>query len=126
TYAPYTRADGGLSYTILAGAARDSAGADSLLQVVRAKKFRNAQAAHVVRLPYAVRIQTGVSTDQASMFVHAYVSKGLPVYPLVQSDGSATLYAGAFRTIEQAQPLMTSFRANGDQPTVTIRTGRAF
>jgi hypothetical protein len=126
TYAPYARADGGLSYTILAGAARDSAGADSLLQVVRAKKFRNAQAAHVVRLPYAVRIQTGVSTDQASMFVHAYVSKGLPVYPLVQSDGSATLYAGAFRTIEQAQPLMTSFRANGDQPTVTIRTGRAF
>ena len=126
TYAPYARADGGLSYTILAGAARDSAGADSLLQVVRAKKFKNSQAAHVVRLPYAVRIQTGVSTDQASMFVHAYVSKGLPVYPLVQSDGSATLYAGAFRTVEQAQPLMTSFRANGDQPTVTIRTGRAF
>jgi hypothetical protein len=126
TYAPYARADGGFSYTILAGAARDSAGADSLLKVVRAKKFRNWQAAHVVRLPYAVRIQTGVSTDQASMFVHAYVSKGLPVYPLVQSDGSATLYAGAFRTVEQAQSLMTTFRANGDQPTVTIRTGRAF
>ena len=126
TYAPYARADGSLSYIILAGAARDSAGADSLLRVVRERRYKNAAAAHVVRLPYAVRIQTGVSTDQASMFVHAYVSKGLPVYPLVQSDGSATLYAGAFRTIEQAQPLMTSFRANGDKPTVTIRTGRVF
>jgi hypothetical protein len=126
TYAPYVRADGRLSYTILSGASRDSTGADSLLQAVRAKHYKNAQAAHVVRLPYAVRIQGGVSTDQASMFVHAYVSKGLPVYPLVQSDGSATLYAGAFRTAEQAQPLLTSFRANGDQPTVTLRTGRPF
>lgn len=126
TYAPYGRADGGLSYVILAGALRDSASADSLLQVVRARHYKNAAAAHVVRLPWAVQIQTGVSTDQASMFVHAYVSKGLPVYPLVQADGTATLYAGAFRTAEQALPLMTSFHANGDQPTVTIRTGRAF
>lgn len=126
TYAPYARADGSLSYVILAGAAKDSAGADSLLKIVRERKYRNASAAHVVRLPFAVQIQTGVSTDQAPMFVRAYVSKGLPVYPLVQADGSATLYAGAFRTAEQAQPLMTSFRANGDQPTVTIRTGRAF
>jgi len=79
-----------------------------------------------VRLPYAVVIQKGISQDQASMFVRAYLSKGLPVYPLLQSDGSATLYAGAFRGVEQAQPLVTSFKANGDQPTVAIRTGRPF
>jgi hypothetical protein len=60
------------------------------------------------------------------MFVRAYLAKGLPVYPLLQSDGSATLYAGAFRTAEQAQPLVTSFKANGDQPTVEIRTGRSY
>jgi hypothetical protein len=126
TYAPYARADGGTSYVILAGASHDSAGADSLLRAFRAKRYKNAAAAHVVRLPFAVRVQTGVSTEQASMFVHAYVSKGLPVYPLLQSDGSATLFAGAFRSAEQAESLMTSFRANGDQPIVTIRTGRAF
>ena len=90
------------------------------------ERYRTAAAAHVVRLPYAVLIQKGVSTDQASMFVRAYLSKGLPVYPLLQADGSASLWAGAFRTAEQAQPLVTSFRANGDQPTVTIRTGRSF
>jgi len=126
TYAPYARKDGGLSYTILTGALRDSATADSLLRAVRAKGYKNASAAHIVRLPYAVQIQTGVSPDQASMFVHAYVNKGLPLYPLVQSDGSATLYAGAFRTAEQALPLVTRFLANGDKPTVTLRTGRAF
>jgi hypothetical protein len=126
TFAPYPRADGQLSYIVLAGASPDSAGADSLLKAVRDKHYRNAAAAHVVKLPYAVVIQKGVSQDQASMFVRAYLSKGLPVYPLLQSDGSATLYAGAFRGVEQAQPLVTSFKANGDKPTVAIRTGRPF
>ncbi|MDQ2766188.1 MAG: SPOR domain-containing protein [Gemmatimonadota bacterium] len=126
SFSPYARADGGTSYVVISGAFSDSAGADSLLRAVRAKRYRTAAAAHVVRLPYAVLIQKGVSTDQASMFVRAYLSKGLPVYPLLQADGTASLWAGAFRTAEQAQPLVTSFRANGDQPTVTIRTGRSF
>ncbi len=126
TFAPYPRADGQLSYVVIAGAFPDSVGADSLLRAVREKRYRNANAAHIVKLPYAVLVQKGVSQDQASMFVRAYLSKGLPVYPLLQPDGSATLFAGAFRTIEQAQPLVTSFKANGDQPTVTIRTGRSF
>ncbi|MBK5189655.1 MAG: SPOR domain-containing protein, partial [Gemmatimonadaceae bacterium] len=126
SFSPYPRADGALSYVVISGAFPDSAGADSLLRAVRAKRYRKAAAAHVVRLPYAVLIQKGVSQDQASMFVRAYLSKGLPVYPLLQADGSASLWAGAFRTAEQAQPLVTSFRANGDQPTVTIRTGRPF
>ena len=42
TFAPYTKPDGSLSYIILAGASSDSAGADSLLRVVRAKRFRPA------------------------------------------------------------------------------------
>jgi len=126
SFSPYERPDGNTSYVVVSGAFPDSAGADSLLRAVRAKRYRTAAAAHVVRLPYAVLIQKGVSADQASMFVRAYLSKGLPVYPLLQADGSASLWAGAFRTAEQAQPLVTSFRANGDQPTVTIRTGRSF
>ena len=126
SFSPYPRADGRLSYVVISGAFPDSAGADSLLRAVRAKRYRNAAAAHVVRLPFAVLVQKGVSPDQASMFVRAYLSKGLPVYPLMQADGTASLWAGAFRTAEQAQPLVTSFRANGDEPTVTIRTGRTF
>jgi len=126
TYAPYRRGDGNMSYVVISGAFEDSASADSLLQKVRATKYRTARAAHVVRLPYAVLVQKGVTQDQAPMFVHAYQSKGLPVYALVQTDGTASLWAGAFRNPEQAQPLVTSFRANGDKPTVAIRTGRSF
>ena len=126
TYSPYRRANGTMSYVVISGAFADSAGAGALLREVRAKRYRTAAAAHIVQLPYAVLIQKGVPPDQAQMFVHAYLSKGLPVYALVQADGTASLWAGAFRTIEQAQPLVTSFRSNGDKPTVTIRTGRSF
>ena len=126
TYAPYRRPSGTMSYVVISGAFPDSAGADSLLRQVRAKKYRTAAAAHIVRLPYAVLVQKGIAQDQAPMFVRAYLSKGLPVYALVQADGTASLWAGAFRTAEQAQPLVTSFRSNGDKPIVTIRTGRSF
>jgi hypothetical protein len=126
TYSPYRRVNGAMSYVVISGAFSDSASAAALLRDVRAKRYRTAAAAHIVRLPYAVLIQNGVPPDQAPMFVHAYLSKGLPVYALQQADGTASLWAGAFRTAEQAQPLVTSFRSNGDKPTVTIRTGRSF
>ena len=126
TFSPYRRADGNMSYVVISGAFEDSASADSLLRKVRATKYRTARAAHVVRLPYAVLVQKGITQDQAPMFVRAYLSKGLPVYALLQTDGTASLWSGAFRNPEQAQPLVTSFRANGDKPTVAIRTGRSF
>jgi hypothetical protein len=126
TYSPYRRANGTMSYVVISGAFADSTSAAALLRDVRAKRYHTAAAAHIVRLPYAVLIQKDVPPDQAPMFVHAYLSKGLPVYALEQADGTASLWAGAFRTAEQAQPLVTSFRSNGDKPTVTIRTGRSF
>jgi hypothetical protein len=126
TFSPYRRPDGAMSYVVISGAFADSTSADSLLRAVRAKRYRTAAAAHVVKLPYALLITRGVAQDQASMFVRAYLSKGLPVYPLLDPDGSTSLWAGAFRSAEQAQPLVTSFRANGDMPIVTIRTGRSF
>jgi hypothetical protein len=126
TFSPYRRPNGAMSYVVISGAFADSSSADSLLREVRAKRYRTAAAAHIVKLPYAVLITKDVAQDQAPMFVRAYLSKGLPVYPLLNPNGTVSLWAGAFRSAEQAQPLVTSFRANGDQPTVMIRTGRSF
>jgi hypothetical protein len=58
--------------------------------------------------------------------VNAYHVRGLPVYSLRQDDGTATLYAGAFARPEDATPLLGTFRASGEQPTVVYRTGRLF
>jgi hypothetical protein len=126
TFSPYRRPNGAMSYVVISGAFADSSSADSLLREVRAKRYRTAAAAHIVKLPYAVLITKDVAQDQAPKFVRAYLSKGLPVYPLLNPNGTVSLWAGAFRSAEQAQPLVTSFRANGDQPTVMIRTGRSF
>jgi len=80
----------------------------------------------VTSLPLTILVQAGVARDQAAMFTHGYHLKGLPVYALLQSDGSVNLYAGAFDSIDAAQPLLYRFQANGDQPRLAYRIGRVF
>ncbi len=111
---------------VVSGAFDTRAAADSLLRALRRRAALKPAQGHVTALPLTLLIQTGVSRDQASFFTHGYRLKGLPVYALLQSDGSVNLYAGAFDTIDAAQPLLYSFRANGDQPRVAYRLGRVF
>ena len=111
---------------VVSGAFGSRAAADSLLRALRRRAVLKPAQGHVTALPLTLLIQTGVSRDQATFFTHGYRLKGLPVYALLQSDGSVNLYAGAFDTIDAAQPLLYEFRANGDQPRVAYRLGRVF
>jgi hypothetical protein len=111
---------------VVSGAFSTRAAADSLLRALRRRAVLKPAQGHVTALPLTLLIQTGVSRDQAAFFTHGYRLKGLPVYALLQSDGSVNLYAGAFDTIDAAQPLLYAFRANGDQPRVAYRLGRVF
>ena len=111
---------------VVSGAFGSRAAADSLLRALRRRAVLKPAQGHVTALPLTLLIQTGVSRDQATFFTHGYRLKGLQVYALLQSDGSVNLYAGAFDTIDAAQPLLYEFRANGDQPRVAYRLGRVF
>jgi hypothetical protein len=111
---------------VVTGAFGQRASADSLLRALRRRGVLGSAQGHVTRLPLALLIQTGVARDRVDFFVHAYRLKGLPVYALVQSDGSANLYAGAFDVIDAAQPMLYTLRANGEQPRVAYRIGSAF
>jgi hypothetical protein len=55
-----------------------------------------------------------------------YQARQLPVYALLQSDGTARLYAGAFKGKEEAGPLANLMRGAGIQTTVVFRTGRVY
>ena len=83
-----------------------------------------AGAGEVVRLPYAVVVQSGVTRDEASFFATGLRAKGLPVYPLIGEDGQVRLYAGAFERAGDAALLVATLRANGETPSVTYRIGR--
>ena len=124
TWAPVSDSSGDRTWRLYAGAAADRAVADSLLTGLRARGVLPPGAGRVVRLPFAVVVQSGATRDEASFLVMGLRSKGLPVYPLVEEDGSMRMYAGAFERAADAALLVATLRANGETPSVTYRIGR--
>lgn len=124
TYSPVpSDAESGRLF-VLTGASRDSADAVALLRALRARGVLRPTQGHLEYLPLALLVQRGAGHDQASFLVNGYRLKGLPVYALLQDDGTLNLYAGAFDDPEAARALMATFHAAGEQPRVVYRTGR--
>ena len=113
-------------YKVIAGASRDRAGADSLLSAVRAGRIVRAGAGIVVRVPLALLLETGVPRGAAAARIAALAARGVPAYALVQDDGSARVFAGAFETAAAAVVLDAELRAQGLRPQLAYRTGRTF
>ena len=120
-------ADRTLWYRVLGGASPSRADADSVLAALRASRVIDDPAAGaVVYLPLAFRIEQDVAAGAAATAVRQYLARGIPAYALLQDDGSATIYAGAFDSAEQAALLIPSLRAAGIEPTLSYRLGRTF
>jgi len=113
-------------FTVVAGAFRTRASADSMLASLRERRIVEADVGMVVHLPYALVLQPEVTREGAAAVVRAYIARQLPAYALLQDDGTARVYAGAFDTPEQAAILAASVRAAGIEPTLAYRMGRTF
>lgn len=125
TYAPVVTADTSRPmYRVIAGAYLTREQATALLRALRRRRVLAPGDGRVVRTPIALLIEGGLARDEMSFHVNGYRLKGVPVYPLVQRDGSVNLYAGAFDSAEAARTLLTTLRAGGEQPRVVYRTGR--
>jgi hypothetical protein len=70
----------------------------------------------------SVPSQGGI-TDAVHAVEQKYVARGLVVYTLMQEDGGARLYAGAFVTADQSAELIRSLRSAGIKPVLVYRTG---
>ena len=120
-------ADRTLWYRVLAGASPTRAGADSVLAALRSSRvIDDPTAGAVVDLPLAFRVEQDVAAGSAPAAVRQYLTRGVPAYALLQDDGSATIYAGAFDSADQAALLIPSLRAAGIEPTLSYRLGRTF
>ena len=118
-------ADGTLWYRVLAGVAATRRGADSTLAALRRiPGVADSAAGAVVATPLAFRLEERVDPAAAPGVVKDYRTRGIPAYALRQADGTATLYAGAFETPEQAALFTTYLRAAGIEPALTYRLGR--
>jgi MinD-like ATPase involved in chromosome partitioning or flagellar assembly len=124
TYAPVL-IQGARWFKAIAGAANTRTAADSLLaNLARDKKL--ADGGRIARLPYAFLIDT-VRPAAVPEVVADYVSKGQPVYALLQPNGWAWVLAGAFESPEQSSLYAETLRSTRKEPVVLVyRKGRMF
>jgi hypothetical protein len=116
--------DGAVWYHVSIGASADRDGANMLLQQLRSTKVMSGGS--VTSVPFALRLEGGVSAESISTRVGVYSKRGILAYALQQTNGTATLFTGAFESPQQATTLADSLRALGITPVLAYRTGRAF
>jgi hypothetical protein len=116
-------------YKVTAGAYTRRYQADSLLFALRKSKVLTDSAGSVTTTPLALIVDSvstqGGITDAVRAAVDKYMVRGLPVYALMQNDGGALIYAGAFSRAEQAAGLVRTLRVAGLNPALVYRTGSA-
>ena len=118
-------ADRTLWYRVLAGASSTRAGADSLLTALRSSGIvDDPTAGAVVNAPLAFRLDQDIPAGAADSVVRQFLARGVPAYALLQDDGTATIYVGAFENADQAALLIPSLRASGVEPVLVYRFGR--
>ena len=120
------RGERGRFFQMQAGAFAKAGQADSLLAALRANGRLKADAGRVVATPYALMLEAKVSRRAAQNVADGYGQRQIAAYPLLQSDGSATIFVGAFEKPDEALPLMNELKAKGVGSTLYYRTGRSF
>jgi hypothetical protein len=115
-------------YRVMAGAYTRRDQADSLLRELRESRLlANDSVDHVMQTPLALLVDSvpsqGGIGDAIRAAVQKYAARGLAVYTLMQEDGDARIYVGAFTTASQSAELIKSLRAAGLKPVLVYRTG---
>jgi hypothetical protein len=115
-------------YKVYAGAYSDSAEAEKLLRSLRRRRVVADSAGTVARVPFAFLVDSipavaGVAAMTRDK-IQSYAGRGIAAYALMQEDGSAKLYTGAFEHPEQSSLALSALRVAGLAPVLAYRTGR--
>jgi hypothetical protein len=111
-------------YRVTVGAAAVRVDAETLLARLRSERVIGSGS--IVSVPFAFRIESKVTTTLVPTRLAALATRGIIAYALRQTDGSATIYTGAFESPLQAASLADSLRVAGVAPVLVYRTGRGF
>ncbi|MFL5486029.1 MAG: hypothetical protein ACJ793_10345 [Gemmatimonadaceae bacterium] len=116
-------------YKVTAGAYTRRFQADSLLLALRNSGILTDSAGSVLRAPLALVIDSvatqGGIIDAVRAALQKYTDRGIAVYALIQNDGGALIYSGAFTKADQSAELGRRLRSAGLKPVLVYRTGRA-
>ena len=128
TYAPVSRgADRGTWYKVVTGAYVDRARADQLLGFLRQRGLVPQGWGTVIRAPFGLEVATAPSQAQAAPIIADFQSRNVPVYGLLQRDGSVRVYTGAFESPDEAAPFKSALKSTKNiDATLAYRVGRAY
>jgi hypothetical protein len=113
-------------YKVLTGAFTTRGGADSLLQSLRETKIVDSTLGIVVRVPYALRIDSLRPSATVGDALASLTMGRLPAYALEQKSGWVWIMVGAFETVSQADAYAETLRAVDLTPKLVLRKGRMF
>ena len=115
-------------YKVTAGAYTRRYQADSLLSVLRRSTVADSGSS-ITRTPLALLVDSvptqGGIGDAVRAAVQKYEARGLAVYALMQDNGGARIYAGAFARADQSAQMTRTLRDSGLNPVLVYRTGSA-
>ena len=120
------RGERGRFFQMQAGAFASARQADSLLASLRKSGKLQPDWGRVVSTPYALALELKVSRQAAQNVADGYGQRQIAAYPMLQADGTATIYVGAFESPDDAVPLMAELLAKGVNTKLHFRTGRSF
>ena len=128
TYAPVSRGgDLGTWYKVVTGAYVNRDRAEQLLAFLRTRGVVPKGWGSVVRAPLALQVAMAPSQTEAAAVIADYQSRRIPVYGLLQRDGSVRVYAGAFETPEEASLFRSTLKETKNiDATLVYRVGRAY
>ena len=128
TYAPVTRgADLGTWYRVVTGAYTDRTKADQLLSFLRTRGLVPQGWGTVIRAPLALQVGTAADSTQAAPMIADLQSRKVPVYALLQRDGTVRIYTGAFEAPEEAELFKDTLKNTKNiDATLVYRVGRAY
>ncbi|MGZ8470205.1 MAG: hypothetical protein ACXW61_11500 [Gemmatirosa sp.] len=112
-------------FELYVGAFGSRAQADSMIDVLRARRVLGPTSGRIARVPLALLIADNVPAAQAAARLQALTRQGIPAYPMSRGNGTVALYAGAFQTRDEAALLTRTLQAAGITPKLVYRTGRS-
>ena len=115
-------------YRVTAGAYLRRDQADSLLLALqKSGVLASESAGRITRSPLALLVDSvpsqGGIVDAVRATMEKYTARGLTVYPLIQDDGGARIFAGAFGSAGESAGLIKALRSAGLKPVLVYRTG---
>ncbi|HUF65038.1 MAG TPA: hypothetical protein VMM17_03595 [Gemmatimonadaceae bacterium] len=115
---------GAIWYKVVVGAYSELRAADSLLRAARTRGIVGGSAGIVLRAPLALLVDSAASAEAVEQVVASYTEGGFPAYALIQRDGRALVYVGAFMRPDEAALFAGELTEAGSRPVLVYRTGR--